>query len=1366
MKTKSFRLLTVLMAAVMMVALSLNVLAAKSNAVTQDGITAQLVTDKDSYKAGESVKASVQVDNHTGREVFIFAQISVPEGVKLASENAAFDARLQDGDTWTTPGGVLTAGGASATGSSAATGDNMQAGLWVILTVLAVCGIVALFVYGKNKKTWLSIMLCMVMVAGMAVAAVPAQAADMNGDIMLSCAIQVDGKDTAITTTVSYVIYDEAEEAEIPVETTTPAETPEATIAPTVAPTEETTPTPTVAPTEEPTPTIAPTEEPASTPTPTAPPTTAPDAYENEGWVDILYGRGDFESETDKWWPIYDNKNTQIEYRTEGAPSGNTYLYLGDNDTTTGASRVWYDYNYDNYKIKAGATYKITGWVRQDGDSPLRISTGIGNGQWGHYDIPVSQRGVWERFEIEITIAEEKAPGSFNLRLSNMDETAGGVALDGLKYLEESSGDPIESLVQAWNKKLADEEAVSMMVEGKVSDNNPYVYKEPLPGATNLIPNGTFSTGATIIRKSGVDGTNNNSGWNSFITANTAESDLEITEDGTLKITYYDAPTRATGGVITTIEGITGGAEYQVSFRYRIDPRTDTNTSKRYGPFVDAMTYPDPSIPGAAGKMLEDIALTPYNSDTLIADGEWHTFYGRSFVSEQAWMMEVSIRAHLYPGNSVEIDDVECWMTDVRGEMDLNTDEKFYYSDLETGTFTASLLASLFPNLANGNSKVDFIVYDGQTQVWSATDVAFDTNNVATVNFPLSTMTKMGSPYVVKAILKDNSGNTVSEMTEDIFKYPRPTSLDADGNYIKFGDDFDYVSSCHYYVDEDMYKSRDDIDLTLRSLVNARDAEHALEQLDKVHAAGLKGWVTIYRDMLPSGHPEKVYTTIDVVSDERIRNHPALMGYSIMDEPWLYGIESDVQKWLEDSYRLIREYDTDNVIEICECTHQKYAETGKYCDTLTIDPYHEAAGAQVYTKTAKAVAAVNGRKPVWALLEAYKTGLGRILSADEVRNNNWQALIGGAHGIGYFSMSDGGGKYVDDAGVTHYIPMWEATTDVEPYTQNTGAKLWAGLMEWADKEQELAFDHFVHGKTPDFNEEVAIGDGYIYSSWKVDNDVYMVVLNVAGAEVANLNIPLTSAEGSESIAEYTAVIVAGRNEDTATITGNGSMTVTLQKDEAILYKITPGTSGDNTGSGDNTEGGDNTGSEEIDLLNGAGNFEAGQLSSDAWDVKSSKQTNIQFIKEDGTGNTYLYLGDLPKEGGTTQGQSRVEYKGEELRNLTTGAAYIITGKVRRDGDEIPEVSVVNVEGDADALQGFTNNVAVRGTYDTTNSLYTYTITCANTGEWEQFTIVFTVKNDAKKCAVTLQNMNRNSSGTGAICFDDIKVLPVSTASNE
>ena len=238
--TKKFRLLTVLLAAVMLIALSLNVYEASSNAITQDGLTAQLFTDKNSYKAGEAVNASVSVYNNTGKEVFVFTQINVPVVVKLAGDTNTFDALLQDGESFNTVGGTTQnlGGFPSVASSSTATGDNMQAGFWIVLTALAVCGIGAMFVYGKNKKTWLSIMLCMAMVAGMVVTAVPAQAADMNGDIYLDCTVQVDGKDTEITATVSYVIYDEAEEA-AEESAATPTEAPtEAPAEPTEAPVE------------------------------------------------------------------------------------------------------------------------------------------------------------------------------------------------------------------------------------------------------------------------------------------------------------------------------------------------------------------------------------------------------------------------------------------------------------------------------------------------------------------------------------------------------------------------------------------------------------------------------------------------------------------------------------------------------------------------------------------------------------------------------------------------------------------------------------------------------------------------------------------------------------------------------------------------------------------------------------------------------------------------------------------------------------------------------------------------------------------------------------------------------------------------
>ena len=96
---KCFRFLTVVLSTVLLVMLSVNAYAASGNAITKDGITVQLFTDKASYTMNESVKATVQVENNTGKEVFVFANVKIPEGASLVSEKNAYDALLKEGES-------------------------------------------------------------------------------------------------------------------------------------------------------------------------------------------------------------------------------------------------------------------------------------------------------------------------------------------------------------------------------------------------------------------------------------------------------------------------------------------------------------------------------------------------------------------------------------------------------------------------------------------------------------------------------------------------------------------------------------------------------------------------------------------------------------------------------------------------------------------------------------------------------------------------------------------------------------------------------------------------------------------------------------------------------------------------------------------------------------------------------------------------------------------------------------------------------------------------------------------------------------------------------------------------------------------
>ena len=215
--TKLLGLTTIPLLALMMFAMTLNVMAAQSNAVKENGLTVQMFTDKDSYKVGESIKVSLQVDNQTGSEVSISTEVNVPANATLASQSATFNATLQSGKNWSTPEEVLLYVN-SAKGNSPVTGDYTHVGIWIILLAAALGCIIALFVYGKKKSIWLSILLCVVMVSCLINFAIPVQAADTTGSIDLSCTIQIEGMNADVSATINYIIHDGEEDSTAPSE--------------------------------------------------------------------------------------------------------------------------------------------------------------------------------------------------------------------------------------------------------------------------------------------------------------------------------------------------------------------------------------------------------------------------------------------------------------------------------------------------------------------------------------------------------------------------------------------------------------------------------------------------------------------------------------------------------------------------------------------------------------------------------------------------------------------------------------------------------------------------------------------------------------------------------------------------------------------------------------------------------------------------------------------------------------------------------------------------------------------------------------------------------------------------------------------
>ena len=79
--------------------------------------------------------------------------------------------------------------------------------------------------------------------------------------------------------------------------------------------------------------------------------------------------------------------------------------------------------------------------------------------------------------------------------------------------------------------------------------------------------------------------------------------------------------------------------------------------------------------------------------------------------------------------------------------------------------------------------------------------------------------------------------------------------------------------------------------------------------------------------------------------------------------------------------------------------------TVNYADVMILDPYHPAVGAEVYEDIALMLAKLPNKKPVMTLLQTYTNYSFHFNTPDDVRNNNYQALLAGIDGLGYFRSS-------------------------------------------------------------------------------------------------------------------------------------------------------------------------------------------------------------------------------------------------------------------------------------------------------------------------------------------------------------------------
>ncbi len=489
----------------------------------------------------------------------------------------------------------------------------------------------------------------------------------------------------------------------------------------------------------------------------------------------------------------------------------------------------------------------------------------------------------------------------------------------------------------------------------------------------------------------------------------------------------------------------------------------------------------------------------------------------------------VSLLARLQneSGEICYFDDISVYMVKPPEAIDIVTDQNFYYEDMTSGVATASILTDFFPEAIGGS--VDFSLLDGD-KVLKAETVAVDDTHKAKFSYTTDLLKELKKEYRIKGILKDKDGNVVMETSEPIYRFNRPKWMNKDGIFQAPGEE-PFMPVFVYHAFGNYFDKLHEGGITLMqgdpSMV---DNKHNIKQI-----------ICLYQSGQPAAAEINLQRTIDLVT--QYKDDPRVYAWAVMDEPHLR--MPDPHDALREAYRVIRTIDDNHPVYVCEASSQHYEDTMKNVDVLCIDPYLPGTNysggkmntTHVYEKTQLARQSGHMQKPVLNLLQAFEW-YDYLPDAKAERHMIYQSFMGGAQGVGYYSIYD---PITIDG---RKVPLYEIPD----------SDLWEGIVAWSENEKEDAFKHFVFREYGGFNHYV--GEDIMYHSYIKDKHIYMLVMNQSITETVKAEIPLVSFDGSVEINNYFGEYLYGG--EGKNIKGkNNILPVTLEPNAAVILKVSP-----------------------------------------------------------------------------------------------------------------------------------------------------------------------------------------------------------------
>ena len=500
----------------------------------------------------------------------------------------------------------------------------------------------------------------------------------------------------------------------------------------------------------------------------------------------------------------------------------------------------------------------------------------------------------------------------------------------------------------------------------------------------------------------------------------------------------------------------------------------------------------------------------------------WMEYVGEFEVPQGARSCQIYFRNRATPC-TVYMDDISIYVVKTPPAMQAEADEIFYYTEWKTGKIK---LESRYLIGDPALARADFVMTNEKGAVVYQGSVS-DLSTPKTFEFPTSVMTVKGERHNINMKVYGADGALQQEKDFPVFRYDRPTYLGADGIFRKNGQEIPYAMGSGLNMQRlELAPQKGGITIAQLIADSPNLGLELRERMDAFYAKGIYVILNLYAGTSSAGHEGQIDSARLIV--ETAKDHPALFGWKIIDEPYQKRISEEE---MIRAYKTVRDIDPHHPVYTDDSPKGSYSWLFKFCDIFDCD-YYSASPYNQTTVIEEVQEASKGRKPYNILLQFFQQQ-GYFPSFNEVRHMTYQALFAGAHGYSYHTLGIDATDGNKLSGMEK--PQWQETVE-----------------KWAPWERDFAFGCFVTNQYKFVNYQKA--EDYIWSTFTDGTDLYAIVLNRTKDKTVHVDVPLSDGTGTLTVGAFTATAMAGKE---GTATGSGTLSLDTAPWEASVWKVTP-----------------------------------------------------------------------------------------------------------------------------------------------------------------------------------------------------------------